>query len=129
MCTGLQEFASELESSQPAVAFMYMATVDHFKQHSEGCPFEDAFAEGKNTLAASLRSREGLQDVRKALDKQRSWFNWMKGSDGSILVRSVETYLELGFSNLRRELESSDLDLVVAFESFEPLRTEVQSLE
>lgn len=128
LCSGLQGFASELESSEPAVAFMYMATVGHFKHHLEGCPFEYAFAKGKNTLAASLRSREGLQDVRKALDKQRSWFNfnWIsKGSDGSILVRSVETYLELGFSNLRRELESSDLDLVMAFENFEPFRTEV----
>jgi len=128
LCSGLQEFASELESSQPAVAFMYMATVDHFSRHLKGCPceYEYAFVEGKNTLNASLRSREGLREVRNALDKQRSWFNftWIsKGSDASILVRSVETYLESGFSNLRRELESSDLDLVVAFENFEPFRT------
>ena len=130
LCARLQEFAAKLETIQPVVVFLYMAVVDQFKPHLEKCRLNDAILAGKKTLDASLQSAKGLRDLSKALERQKSWFGmfssiWGGKNHGSTLLRSVESYLDAGLVDRRKELEASDPDLVAVFENFEPLRREM----
>ncbi len=119
LCSGLQDFVGKLDSFGPAVTFMFVAITDHLEAYLQECKIKTALEAGKMKVEESLQTMKGLQEVRNALDKQRSLWKWLFGRKNA-LVRSVETYLTLGLDKVQPD---SSVDLVMTFEQFEPLRT------
>ena len=128
LCSGLQDFVGKLDSFGPEVTFMFVAITDHLEAYLQECHIKTALAAGKMKVQESLQTMKGLQEVRRALDRQRSWWKWLLGRKNA-LVRSVETYLTLGLDKVQPAASDPSVDLVMTFELFEPLRTGMDEKE